>query len=114
MSLSVGLLRFLGSIPGPQKDVLRDLKPQKVADHHSCVVTRWLHIALSTHPISSSLSSSLLSSSHPCSPRYPGPWEHCQPEGLGLSSLRSSRGPQLDAQGDCWSSRVWQDRGVEE
>lgn len=27
--------------------------------------------------------------------------------GLGLSSLRSSWGPQLDAQGGCWSSRVW-------
>jgi len=37
--------------------------------------------------------------------RCPGPWGRCQLAGLGLSSLRSSRGPQLDAQGGCWSSR---------
>lgn len=55
-----------------------------------------------------------LPSSHPCpTPRYLGPWGHCQPVRLGLSSLRSSRDPQLDAQGGRWSSRVWPVWGVD-
>lgn len=38
----------------------------------------------------------------------------CQQEGLGLSSQRGSRAPQLDAQGGFWNSRVRLALGVEQ
>lgn len=46
--------------------------------------------------------------------RYPGPLGLCQLEGLGLSSQRGSRAPQLDAQGGFWNSRVRSALGVEQ
>ena len=99
LSFCLILLRFWVSILGPQNDAPRGPKPLKVMS--------------SATPLAPS-SLTVPTSSHPYSARYPGSWGRCQLAGLGLSFLRNSGGPQLDAQGGCWSSRVWQAWKVEE